>query len=520
MIKNTKNTVEIFSITLKILFLIFIAPSAIAQNNSSSPYSRFGIGDMQSSGFTETDGMGTSSIALHEPFNINFSNPASYSSIKLTTFEFGATSNFTKFSSAGFPSNTTNTSNISYVALAFPVIANRWGASFGMMPFSNVGYKISDADTIGGTTENYLYTGSGGFNQLYFGNAVNICKSLSVGANISYLFGSIERQNTVEFPSLTSAQNTRITNTIHINDLTYKVGLFFTLDSIKVDSSKIYGPKHKLNVLQCTDEALVVANSKDTLWIRNKLIQLKRFEVMSNTSAGITFANERDTLYVNNTLGKLKIDTALDNIKEVKIKSDRSFSVGLTYSLNSSLHATTDSLSERYLSTSLGGVAIHDTINYTSGIKGRITLPMSLGFGIAYKKGQRLLLSAEASIQDWTKYTFYGQSDQLANSMKIAAGAQISPDLIQAKTFFKSITYRFGAYYSKTYLDLKSTQLDDIGITLGCSLPVFRSLSKINISMQAGQRGTLMNNLIREQYIRLGLGFSLSDRWFIKYKYE
>ena len=67
---------------------------------------------------------------------------------------------------------------------------------------------------------------------------------------------------------------------------------------------------------------------------------------------------------------------------------------------------------------------------------------------------------------------------------------------------------------------MKSTQLDDFGVSFGLGLPVYRSLSKINIAVQAGQRGTLANGLIREQYVRLSLGFSFADKWFNKYKYE
>src|ERR1017187_3218138 len=98
MIKSTKAKLKFLTTALNIFLVIFIVSNSEAQNNSTSPYSRFGLGDMQSLGFAETDAMGTASIAIHEPFNINFSNPASYSSLKLTSLEFGAQSIFTKYS--------------------------------------------------------------------------------------------------------------------------------------------------------------------------------------------------------------------------------------------------------------------------------------------------------------------------------------------------------------------------------------------------------------------------------------
>ncbi len=522
MIKSTPTRFYLLAITLNLFLALFIVSEADAQNNSSSPYSRFGIGDIQSTGFSETEGMGSSSIAIHEPFNINLSNPASYSSLKLTTFEFGASSVYTKYSETGFASNTTNNTNISYVALGFPVVSNIWGASIGILPYSNVGYKISDNGTSpNGDETSYLYRGLGGINQIYLGNALNITKNLSFGANVSYLFGSIQRQNSMELPGLGSSYHTRITNTINISDLSYKFGLLFTIDSIRVDSAKYFGPKKKLNIISSTKENIIISNSRDTIKINSKPSQLKNWVVLSNSFEGISITNDKDTLYIINSLGKLKVDSIKYAIKKVKIKGDHSLTFGLTTSLNSNLNVKSDSLTERYLGSVFSNtVSVHDTINYNAGTKGTITLPLGFGFGISYKQGQRLLLSAEASMQDWSKYSAFGQNDQLTNSMRLAAGAQISPDVILAKTFFSSIIYRFGAYYSKTYLDLKSTQLDDIGFTVGLGLPVYRSLSKINIGIQVGQRGTLTNSLIREQYVRLSLGLSLADKWFIKHKYE
>ena len=440
MIKSNQNNL-VFLIRNLFLFLTFLIISKMeAQNNSSSPYSRFGIGDLQSSSFAESDGMASSGMAHHEPFNINFSNPASYSSLKLTTFEFGVSSNFTKFSETGLPTNTTNVSNISYIFLGFPVVANKWGASFGLLPYSNVGYKISDAGlSNNGDSTNFLYTGSGGINQIYLGNAFNIIKNLSIGLNISYLFGSIEKQNTVEFPSLSSATDTRITNTIHVSDLSYRLGLIYTIDSIMVDSAILYRPKHKLSVVSNNDEALVIANYKDTIKIKNKQTQLKKWLVISNSIEGVSFSNDKNTLYVKNTNGKLKVDSSQITIKSVMVKSDRSLSFGLTSTLNSSLSAKSDSLAERYGYDPYGSVFVHDTVNYSTGSSGRIMLPLSLGFGVSYRQGARMLLSAEASMQDWSKYSSFGQNDLLTNSMRMAAGIQIAPDMIQAKNFFKAI---------------------------------------------------------------------------------
>jgi hypothetical protein len=406
------------------------------------------------------------------------------------------------------------------VALAFPVIANTWGASFGLIPYSNVGYNISaTGTTANGDFINYLYSGSGGINQFYFGNAFNIFKGVSIGANISDLFGSIQRINTLEYPYMSNTYDTRNTNTVNVKDFAYRLGLIISIDSIKVDSAKYFGAKHKLKIISNTNESLVITNSKDTIIIKNKVAEGHKSVVISNSYEGISFSNSKDTLFINNNFGKLKVDSIKYATPRIKIKSDHSFSIGFTSSLNTNVKATSDSLVERY-NYSGGSPFVFDTVNYSNEIKGVIKLPMTFGFGISYKQGMRLLLSADVAVANWSQFTYFGINDQYSNTLKVAAGAQIAPDLLKAKTFIGSITYRFGAYYNKTFLNLNNTQVNDIGLTLGLGLPVFRSLSKINLTLQVGQLGTLSNNLIREDYARIVIGFSLADKWFNKHKFE
>ena len=37
---------------------------------------------------------------------------------------------------------------------------------------------------------------------------------------------------------------------------------------------------------------------------------------------------------------------------------------------------------------------------------------------------------------------------------------------------------------------------------------------------ELGQRGTLQNNLVKENYVTFRLGFTLNDRWFQRYQYD
>ena len=73
----------------------------------------------------------------------------------------------------------------------------------------------------------------------------------------------------------------------------------------------------------------------------------------------------------------------------------------------------------------------------------------------------------------------------------------------------------------------KSTQLSEYAFSLGAGFPVGRSYvpgtrtaSMINVGLEYGQRGTIDNGLIKENFIRVRVGFTINDEWFIKRVYD
>src|SRR6188508_1889155 len=87
------------------LVLLFFSISVRAQVSTSSPYSRYGVGDLAQGGFAKNLGMGGLSLGLMQPFNVNFNNPASYSSVLLTTFDVGGSASmFEEYTSSSFHS--------------------------------------------------------------------------------------------------------------------------------------------------------------------------------------------------------------------------------------------------------------------------------------------------------------------------------------------------------------------------------------------------------------------------------
>jgi hypothetical protein len=74
------------------------------------------------------------------------------------------------------------------------------------MPYSELGTATgSQPLTWNGLpipTPNYLYSGDGGLSKFYLGYGIGIGKHLSIGANVSYIFGNLKETQSTEIPSL------------------------------------------------------------------------------------------------------------------------------------------------------------------------------------------------------------------------------------------------------------------------------------------------------------------------------
>ena len=79
------------------------------------------------------------------------------------------------------------------------------------------------------------------------------------------------------------------------------------------------------------------------------------------------------------------------------------------------------------------------------------------------------------------------------------------------------ITYRVGFQYNQLPYRVEGTQIKDVNASVGLSLPLGAYLvNHVTLSVVRGQRGVLTGTQIKEQYVRIGLGFSLNDWWFRK----
>lgn len=211
-------------IILGSLFLFSL--HTIAQEGTASPYSFYGIGEVKSKGTTENRAMGGLGI-VSDSIHINFQNPATFSALKLTTFTVAGTFTPTKQKTTEEEQKAQRTT-FDYLAMSFPV-SKKMGVTLGLMPYSSVGYKIVNYTE----TEGTKFTGSGNLNRFFAGAGYQITKNLSLGADLSYNFGSVEKS--AVYISSDIQFGTREINMSEMNGLTFKTGLNYKVKINKLD---------------------------------------------------------------------------------------------------------------------------------------------------------------------------------------------------------------------------------------------------------------------------------------------
>lgn len=208
------------------IVLIICGLSGFAQNNNtSSPFSRYGLGDLHHYGYGRTAAMGGASLGSRHAVQINSANPASYTANDSLSFifEFGLDGTLSNYKS-NFGNTKTDDINFRYFSLSWPV--TKWlGAGMGIQPFSDMGYKVGFADSLSNVGNTYhTYYGEGSSSKAFFGVSVSPLKGLSIGANLNYIFGRINKNTNLEFadPTVFSLSKTESTR---LRDFTLSYGL-------------------------------------------------------------------------------------------------------------------------------------------------------------------------------------------------------------------------------------------------------------------------------------------------------
>lgn len=281
----------------KIYFVIAsvaITMGAFAQSGTNSPYSQYGLGLMsdQTSGFNRgMDGLG---LGFREHNQVNFINPASYSAVDSLTFIFdvGFSGQIVNFKEGSRKLNAKN-ADFEYAVGAFR-LAKNFGLSFGILPYTTVGYNYASTGKVANqlsTSYSNSYYGDGGIHQVYVGLGYQIVPGLSVGANVSYLWGDYTRMVTNSY-SDSYAKTIQKVYTASVTNYKLDFGIQYLMNLNKSNSltlGVVYSPGHKLGA---NPSCKIISSNPSTSVSDTVSYSVKNgLEIPTTLGAGLTWNN-------------------------------------------------------------------------------------------------------------------------------------------------------------------------------------------------------------------------------------
>lgn len=412
--------------------LIF-STAAFSQQNNASPYSYYGIGDIKFKGTTENRSMGGLGM-LPDSIHVNLQNPATYSSLKFTTYTIAGGTSSTNFKTDSAKDNASRTT-LDYLAVALPF--NKFGVAFGLMPYSSVGYRIQNIVEEEGLEKKRRYIGEGGLNRVFFGGSYKITPAFSVGADFQYNFGNIETKSIIEIEDVIQYP------TRELNDSDYS-GVSFNIGAVYQTK---FGQKYD--------------------WY-----------------AGATYTPE----------------------STLTAKTERSLATVLV--LQDEREIVIDEL---------------DLINSEEKLK----LPSKFTFGTGIGEARKWFAGAEYTFQGSNEFGDRFENIEASGSAsfesmhRMAVGGYFIPNYNSYNSYLKRITYRAGLKFEKTGLVIRNEAINDYALSLGLGLPLGGiGGSNLNIGVEFGQRGTTSSGLVQENYTNIFISLSISDKWFMKLRYD
>lgn len=455
------NKLPVYFYSMPFTCSALLAACSYSNAQDNSPYSRYGIGDIVPSTNIISRGMGGISTAYSDYFSVNFNNPAS-----LASFLVIPEANKKKIASG------------------------RAVLDIGLNMDNRKLIERNNPETF--TANNVL------FSYLQVGIPVRQNWGVSFGlrpvSRISYRINRYERLIDPQTQLPIDSALTRFVGDGGVYLPTLGTGYKLKNFSIGVNMGYLFGKKN-----YSTKRSLL----NDTVDY-----------YQSNHESKATFGNVFFTAGMQ---------------YQFNLSKEVTFTLGAYGNLKRELEAKQDIVRETFYRDQVSGDVRLDSVYEQKNIAGTVMYPSSFSFGFIVErkipdpKKSNWLFGMDFVHTGWEKYRFYGISDSVRNNWELRIGGQLRPAI--QKNYLSKLIYRAGFFFGPDYIKLND-ELKQYGFTFGVGIPLanYSPISRnqatiINLAFEYAKRGN-NQNLLRENLFRISAGFSLSDFWFIKRKYD
>lgn len=157
-------------------------------------------------------------------------------------------------------------------------------------------------------------------------------------------------------------------------------------------------------------------------------------------------------------------------------------------------------------------------------------LPTSIGAGVSWSHDKKWTVGVDVHHELWSKCNVpqmvNNQFVSLANYQdrtKIIVGGEYQPDR-QSRKYLRRVQYRLGASYTTPYYKINGHDgPHEFGLSAGFGLPITNNInnrSVVNVSFQWVKTTPGLSDMITENCLRLNIGITFNERWFMKWKIQ
>ena len=206
-----------------------------------------------------------------------------------------------------------------------------------------------------------------------------------------------------------------------------------------------------------------------------------------------------------------------------KLANDHKLTIGATYTFGNTgnMKSTYTNSTYYYL---LGETKAYETIIDQQVNYDKKFLPQEGSLGVGYGKDTKWFVGTQLDYKKGENFNFLGQTLSYQDSYRYSVGGWYLPNFNDFRSYFSRVIYRYGAYYEKGNLQVNGSSINKYAVTAGVTLPFEKStinrMNSIDLGVEFGKRGTLNNNLIRQNFINLRVGINFADKWFGKRLYN
>ncbi len=295
-----------------VVLALFSSNAAYTQSNTInvfSPYTIYGLGELQNQGTIQSRSMASAGIAMRGRSSINLLNPASYSTQLPSSVMFnygmdGGSYLLKQNSASGSSHDRYTTFNFRDLAFQFPIMKGM-GMAVSISPYSSVGYDTYTDFVMADYYVGMTYSGSGDITEAKFGVGWEVLPHLSIGLAGQYYWGEINREFVTEFVNYAASGSVNSmsgVDNIYVSSLKGQLGVQWDVVK-KVDRSFTVGATYDIggDLRPTYTRVLDDINSSDDVYAQSDTTETS-LVIPRQLQFGVCYSDTKLTLAIDYSL--------------------------------------------------------------------------------------------------------------------------------------------------------------------------------------------------------------------------